>query len=104
MVMAPKSSKPTTPEDFPSQPNVVPSGDYSYTLEIVMNMQHTLGGLAEAVKSLKEDSKEYRTELKELSKNFHAAQVLIRWLIAVAVGLGGLIGWAINAYIAATHK
>lgn len=102
--MVARSSKPTTPEEFPSQAPIVPSGDYSYTLEIVMNMQQSLGGLVEAVKSLKEDSKEYRAELKELGKDLHAAKVLVRWLIAVAVGLGGVIGWAINAYIAATHK
>jgi len=93
----------TTPEDFPVQP-LEPSGDYSYTLEIVMRMQHTLGGLVEAVNSLKEASREYRDELKDLGKEFHAAKVLVRVLIAVAVGLGGIIGWAINAYIAATHK
>jgi len=102
--MAPQSSKPTTPEDFPAQAPPLPSGDYSYTLEIVMNMQHTLGGIGEAVKSLKEDSKEYRAELKELGKDLHAAKTLVRWLIAIAVGLGGIIGWAVNAYIAATHK
>lgn len=101
--MAPRSTKPTTPEAFPTQAPT-PSGDYSYTLEIVMNMQRTLGGVAEAVNSLKDDSKEYRAELKGLSKDFHAAKVLARCLIAVAVGLGGLIGWAVTTYISATHK
>ncbi|HZB87453.1 MAG TPA: hypothetical protein VE291_02240 [Terracidiphilus sp.] len=68
-----------------------------------MNMQRSMGALTEAVNSLKEDSKEYRAELKSLGKDFHAAKVLVRWLIAVAVGLGGIVGWAISTYVAATH-
>jgi hypothetical protein len=103
MARSGRPTSPTTPEEFPTQAPT-PSGDYSYTLEIVMNMQHTLGGLLEAVNSLKDDSKEYRKELKDLGKEFHAAKVLVRWLIAIAVGLGGIIGWAISAYIAVTHK
>lgn len=100
--MTARQVKTTTPEDYPA-PSPLPSGDYSYTVEIVMNMQQTLGGLVEAVHSLKEESKEHRAELKELGKEFHAAKVLVRWLIAIAIGLGGVIGWAVNAYIAATH-
>lgn len=69
-----------------------------------MHMQQTLGGLVEAVNSLKEGSKEHRTELNQLGKEFHAAKVLVRWLIAIAVGLGGIIGWAVNTYLAANPK
>jgi len=99
----PRSSKTTTPEDSPTQPSL-PSGDYSYTLEIVMNMQRSLGSLLEAVNSLKEDSKEYRAELKTLGKEFHGAKVGVRWVIGVCLGFGSLIGWAISTYISATHK
>jgi hypothetical protein len=98
-----RSNKPTTSEEFPTQ-SPQPSGDYSYTVEIVMKMQQTMGALTEAVNGLKEDSKEYRAELKILGKEFHGAMVGVRWVIAVCVGFGALIGWAITTYISATHK
>lgn len=98
-----RSNKPTTPEEFPTQAPA-PSGDYSYTVEIVMNMQRSMGALTEAVNSLKEDSKEYRADLKSLGRDLHDAKTLVRWLIGIAVGLGGIIGWAVNVYLAATHK
>jgi hypothetical protein len=101
MVKAPKP--PTTPEEFPAQAPP-PSGDYSYTLEIVMGMQVTMGKLLEAVESLKSDSKEQRHEIKEIGKELHAAKVVFRVLIAVFLALGALIGWGVTTYISATHK
>jgi hypothetical protein len=97
-----RSAKLTTPEDYPTQ-SPLPSGDYTYTVEIVMKMQQTLGALTEAVNSLKEDSREYRAELKTLGKEFHGAKVGVRWVIGVCVGFGTLIGWAITTYLSATH-
>jgi len=38
-----KSTNLTTPEAFPTTAPQLPSGDYSYTLEVVMAMQATLG-------------------------------------------------------------
>jgi len=98
-----RSGKATTPEDFPTQ-SPLPSGDYSYTVEIVMKMQQSMGALTEAVQGLKEDSKKYRSELKTLGKEFHGVKVGVRWVIGVCLAFGGLIGWAINTYISATHK
>jgi hypothetical protein len=102
--MTARSSKPTTPEDFPSQAPIVPSGDYSYTLEIVMNMQTTMGRLLEAVEGLKADSKEHRKELSDLGKEFHAARTVFRVLVAVFLAICGFIAWATISYITATHK
>jgi hypothetical protein len=98
-----RSNKPTTPEEFPAQ-SPPPSGDYSYTLEIVMNMQLALGKLIEAVDGLKADSKEYRNSLKTIEKEIHGARTSFRVLIGVFVAFAALIGWAITTYISATHK
>lgn len=99
-----RSNKPTTPEDFPTQSPVQPSGDYTYTLEIVMNMQLAVGKLIEAVDSLKADSKEHREALKNIEKEIHGAKTSFGVLIAVFVAFAGLVGWAITTYITATHK
>lgn len=102
--MVTRSSKPTTPEDYPSQPTVTPSGDYSYTLEIVMNMQVQMGKLVEAVDALKVDSKEHRRELNDIGKEIHAAKSVFKVLSAIFVALCGFIAWATISYITATHK
>jgi hypothetical protein len=98
------SDKPTTPEGFPTQSPQQPSGDYSYTLEIVMHMKESMGRLLEAVDGLKADSKEYRSELKTISQEIHGAKVGFRWVIGVCLTFGALIGWAITTYISATHN
>jgi hypothetical protein len=98
-----RTRNPTTPEEFPTT-SPPPSGDYSYTLEIVMQMQVTMGKLLEAVETLKADSKEYRAELKTIGQDIHGAKVGFRWVIAVCMVFGGLVGWAITTYISATHK
>ena len=95
-----RSNAPTTPENYPIQsPPTAPSGDYSYTLEIVMNMQVTMGRLLEAVESLKADSKEHRSGLTDLAKEVHGYKIGIRWVIGVCIVIGGIVGWAVNAYI-----
>jgi len=99
-----RSNKPTTPEDFPAQSPPQPSGDYSYTLEIVMNMQLGMGKLIEAVDALKADSKEHREALREIDKEIHGAKVSFRVIIGVLLAIVGLIGWGITTYISATHK
>jgi hypothetical protein len=98
-----RTSQPTTPEAFPTQ-SPLPSGDYSYTVEIVMKMQQTMGALTEAVNSLKEDSREYRAELKTIGKEIHGAKVGARWVIGVCLGFGALVGWAITTYLSAMYK
>jgi hypothetical protein len=58
-------------------PPIMPSGDYSYTVEIVMNMQHSLGKLTEAVDGLKTRQAEQGAKLDSLDKKVYAAIVLI---------------------------
>jgi hypothetical protein len=67
-----------SPPHYPeTTPPVTPSGDYSYTVEIVMNMQHTLGKLSEAVDGLKARQAEQGTKLDNLDKKVYAAIVLV---------------------------
>ena len=105
---APRSTVPTTPEAYPTTPPVLPSGDYTYTVEIVMNMQQTLGKLTEAVDSLKEQSKEQATEIRGIGKDVHAAKVVISVVGALIVGAIAFVGWVAKAYLdylaAAPHK
>lgn len=97
---------PATPEDYPvSSSSAYPSGDYSYTVEVVMRMQATLGQLTEAVKtlqdqtkSLQEQSKDHSRELKEISKDLHAAKVTGKALLWVIGVVGALIGLVLSAY------
>lgn len=80
-------SPPRYPETTP--PNL-PSGDYSYVLEIVMNMQNTMGKLTEAVDNLKENQKEQRVKLETIGKQIYAA-------IAILVLIGGILGFFANS-------
>src|SRR5438105_5054480 len=55
----------------------MPSGDYSYVLEIVMNMQVSMGKLIEAVDGLKNKQAEQERKLDKISHQVYAAIVLI---------------------------
>lgn len=92
------SEKPTTPEDFPTTSSA-PSGDYSYTLEIVMHMKESMGRLLEAVDGLKADSKEVRAELSKVSKDIHAAKVVGGVVGTLIAGAIAFVGWVIDTYL-----
>lgn len=68
----------TTPPRYPdTPPPILPSGDYSYTVEIVMKMQHSMGELTEAVKGLKERQAEQAKKLDRISHQMYAAIVVL---------------------------
>jgi hypothetical protein len=94
----------TTPTRFAetTPPQSLPSGDYSYVLEIVMNMQVTMGKLTEAVEGLKNHAKEHGTELKGVAKDVHAAKVVIGVVGGLVILVGGIIAWLVNTYVS-TH-
>jgi hypothetical protein len=88
-----RSSKPrsaTTPEAYPTVPPSVPypSGDYSYTIEVVMGMQKTIGQLEQAVKTLTEEFRDVRKKLGRISHIIYAA------------GVVGTIGLAVFIFVA----
>jgi hypothetical protein len=78
----------TPPRAFDTTPP--PSGDYTYTVEIVMRMQETMGRLSEAVDNLKEGQKEQRTKLEQIGKQIYAG-------IVVIVLIGGVLGFFANS-------
>jgi hypothetical protein len=82
---------PTVPQDFPATPPPHSSGDYSYTVELVATMQHSLGKLTEAVESLKGQSKEDGKELKEIGKDIHAAKIVGGFIVAASGFLGFIV-------------
>jgi hypothetical protein len=91
----------TTPEAFPTISPPLPSGDYSYTVELVGTIHHELGRLTEAVNSLKEHAKErdrkledLAKEIREVSKDVHSAKVAGKTLLWVV----GII-WTVSAVV-----
>lgn len=62
-----ESTTPTRYPDIPP-PQAHPSGDYSYTVELVATVNREIGRLTEAVNSLKEQSKERDRRLEDLAK------------------------------------
>lgn len=65
--MPPKISKDTA--THLAYPAMMSSGDFSYTLEVVMSMQSTIGKLTEAVDGLKTQSKSFGEKLELLARS-----------------------------------
>jgi hypothetical protein len=85
----------TVPPLPTNPPQQFPTGDYSYTVELVGQIQNQLGKLTEAVESLKQTTKEQGAELKAVGKDIHAAKVVGTFLIAAA----SFLGWAIHELV-----
>jgi len=91
-VKRPRSNRPTTPEDFPTTAPL-PSGDYSYTVEIVMGLQRSIGQLTEAVNHLKEGFKEQKNELGKINQDIHTGKGMAKafGIVLSAMGAIGLL-------------
>lgn len=90
-------SEPTTPEEYlTTGSSRFPSGDYSYTVELVGTIQNSLGRLTESVDALKELSKEHGREIGDLKKDIHAAKTTLKVVGVVVAALLTFAGWAIN--------
>jgi hypothetical protein len=107
-MMTPRDREKDAPPGRLAETTPPPSGDYSYTVEIVMRMQDTMGQLKEAVTSLKEQSKHHDEKLEQIGKDVHAvgkdvhaAKVTI-WVVCVlTVAAAALVGWIVTTYISA---
>ena len=74
-----------------------------------MEMQKAVGQLCEAVNSLKDQGKErdrklddLAKEVRDVSKDVHAAKVTISVVGALILLIAGFIAWMVNTYIS-TH-
>jgi len=100
----------TTPPRMPdTTPPAYPSGDFSYTLEVVMEMQKAVGKLTEAVDTLKQQSGNHDSKLDGIGKDVHAAKVGLKIIMGVFVVSGTILGFLLNriaevlqAYLTAT--
>ena len=54
-------------------------------------LQHQLGRLTEAVESLKEQTKDHGKDLKDISKDIHAAKVVGGFIVLASGFLGFVI-------------
>jgi hypothetical protein len=93
---------PSVPTSFAETTPSLPTGDYSYVLEIVMRMQESMGRLTEAVSSLKDQSKAHGEKLDSLGKDVHAAKVVIGVVGGLIAIIGAVIAWLVNTYVS-TH-
>jgi hypothetical protein len=94
----------TTPEDFPvTSPGGYPSGDYSYTVELVGTIQHQLGKLTEAVETLKAISTEHGRKLADISGDIHTAKTTLKIVGGILAAVLAFAGWvgnkAVDAYV-----
>lgn len=100
--MARERSKPEAQATQPSEFAVTspqPSGDYTYTLEVVMGMQKTLGELTQAVRSLTEQVKDQGVKVDASCKDIHAAKVVVGVLAALEVAASTVFGFVAKAVI-----
>src|ERR1700722_18310882 len=90
----------TTPPRLPdTTPQSFPSGDYSYVLEIVMNMQSTMGKLSEAIDSMKSQAKTHGEKIENIGKDIPAAKVVMGVIGGIVALVGAFLGWTINTAV-----
>jgi uncharacterized membrane protein affecting hemolysin expression len=77
----------------------LPSGDYSYILEIVMNMQLSVGKLIEAVDGLKTKQAEQAKKVDRLSHQIYAAIVVLVLIGAILTFFAKSINDTIIHYV-----
>lgn len=88
-IRSPRSRNATTPEGYPAFPpgGSYPSGDYSYTVEVCMQMQRTLGQVEQSVKILIDDFREERKKINRLSHIIYAGGVVGTIALAILIFL-----------------
>jgi hypothetical protein len=73
-----------------------PSRDYTFpTMQAVLEMQRTLGGVETSIKHLENKSKEYGDKLEQIGKDMHAAKIVGGFIVLVA----GFLGFVIHELI-----
>lgn len=77
------------PDEFPetTPPQLA---DWSWSLQMLMELQKTVGELSRSVETLTEQSKEHDRKLNQISHRIYAA-------VAVLTVFGGVLLWILNA-------
>jgi hypothetical protein len=74
----------------------VQASDYTvHTVQTVLEMQRTLGGVEASIKHLEERSKEYGTKLEQIGRDIHAAKIVGGFIVLVA----GFLGFVVHELI-----
>jgi hypothetical protein len=96
-----RSNVTTTPADFPVQtpPQQFPGADYSYTAELIGEIQHSLGKLTEAVETLKTKADAHGKELAEIGRSVHTARVILGIIGGLATIIATFVAIALKAYL-----
>jgi hypothetical protein len=90
----------TNPSRFPETTPPVQQADYAvHTVQTVLEMQRTLGGIEKAIKNLEDRSKEYGDKLEGLGKDVNAAKVVVSVVGGLILVAAGCLGWVINALL-----
>ena len=77
------------PDEFPETPPPQ-LADWSWTLQMLMELQRTVGELSQSVETLTRQSKEHDKKLDRISHRIYAA-------VAVLTILGAALLWLLNA-------
>jgi hypothetical protein len=82
---------PTTPRYPETTPQMIPSGDYTYVLEVVMQMQKSMGQLTEAVGTLKESRSEQNKKLETITEKLEKINRKIYAALILLLAIGSVL-------------
>jgi len=82
----------TTPRLPETTPLLSPSTDYTYVLNAVMKMEHSMGQITEAVSGLKESRTEQNHKLDKISDDIHTIKTKIYTAVAILLIAGSVTG------------
>jgi hypothetical protein len=103
--MTPREDKERSSREGPPPKGVettspMPQADYSiHTVQTVLEMQRTLGGVENAIKHLEGTTKDHGDKLDKVGKDVHAAKVVMSFVGGLIVLVGGFLGWTINTLL-----
>jgi hypothetical protein len=94
--MTEKVSRPPTttgPPNVPTTPPSIPLAalDQSFVLQMMLDLKASVASLKESVDSLKDQAKDHGTEIRQISKDVHAAKVVGAFVVLAASFLGFVI-------------
>lgn len=87
-----KSQEQETPREFPQLPPNYSNMDHSFSLQAIMEMQKTLGGLSGKIDSLDATIKELGKDVSRHGKWIYAATIIAALLFA-CVGFIAKVAW-----------